>query len=60
MDRRFERERVCSPCRQNLITGRAVTGQRLASHGAGGLAPIVAPHSEESSMDFIGRPVERF
>jgi hypothetical protein len=32
----------------------------LHPRSAGGLTPIVAPHSEESSMDFIGRPVERF
>lgn len=31
MDLRPERERVRSPCRQNLIAGRAVTGKRLAS-----------------------------
>jgi hypothetical protein len=45
------------------IFGDRVRGNPVSDlhpRSAGGLAPIVAPHSEESSMDFIGRPVERF
>src|SRR6266478_1993210 len=33
---------------------------RLHSRSAGRLAPIVAPHSEERSMDLICRLIERF
>ena len=45
MDLRLERERVRSPSRQNLITGRAVSGKRLAS-------PLLRPASSDSSATF--------
>src|SRR6267143_3211973 len=58
MSLRLERERVRSACRQNLIQAGLPPASRLHRCRAGGLAPIIAPHSEERSMDSIGRLVE--
>src|SRR5712692_10655795 len=37
---------------------RSMGSKRLTDLSSSVLAPIIAPHSEKRSMDFIGRPVE--
>src|SRR5882762_6433852 len=46
--------------RVNMSMALVKFSTRRFGRSAGGLAPIVAPHSEERSMDSIGRLVERF
>src|SRR5215472_16351227 len=58
LDIRSERRRVRSASRQDVIVGRTAIGTRLDTLTTGRLTPIVAPHSQEGSVDFIGRPVE--
>src|SRR6267378_2121369 len=45
--------------RVNMSMALVKFSTRRFGRSAGGLAPIVTPHSEERSMDFIGRLVER-